>query len=43
MGEENDHKHEIIMHCNATDTGVDVLDKLVGEYTGTRSTVFWLD
>jgi hypothetical protein len=29
MGEEKDHKPEIIMHNNATKSKVDVLDKLV--------------
>ena len=41
MGEENDHKPEIIMHYNATKCGVDVLDKDVREYTGTRSMRCW--
>ena len=40
MGEERDHKPEI-MYRNATKSGVDVLDKLVGEYTCTRSTSRW--
>jgi hypothetical protein len=31
MGEEKDHKSEIIMHYNAPKSGVDVLDKLVRE------------
>jgi hypothetical protein len=29
MGEERDHKLEIVMHSNALESGVDVLDKLV--------------
>jgi hypothetical protein len=41
MGEERDHKPEIIMHHNAMKSGVDVLDKLVEEYTCTRSTSRW--
>jgi hypothetical protein len=41
MGEERDHKPEIIMHYNATKCGVDVLDKLVREYACTRSTSHW--
>ena len=38
MGEEKDHKPEIIMHYNATKSGVDILDKLVREHTCMRST-----
>jgi hypothetical protein len=30
MGEEKDHKPEVIMHCNATKGGTDILDKLEG-------------
>ena len=41
MGEEKDHKPEIIMHHNATKSGVDVLDKLVREYICMRSTRHW--
>jgi len=41
MGEEKDHKPEIIMDYNATKSGVDILDKLVKEYTCTRSTRHW--
>jgi len=41
MGEEKDHKPEIIMHCNAPNSGVDILDKLVREYICTRSTRHW--
>jgi hypothetical protein len=33
MGEEKDHKPEIIMHNNTTKSGADVLDKLVNQYT----------
>jgi hypothetical protein len=35
MGEEKDHKPEIIMHHNATKSGFDFLDKLVREHTCT--------
>jgi hypothetical protein len=35
MGEEKDHKPEIIMHYNATKSGFDFLDKLVREHTCT--------
>jgi hypothetical protein len=38
MGEEKDHKPKIIMYYNATKSGIDILDKLVREYTCTRST-----
>jgi hypothetical protein len=38
MGEEKYNKPEIILHYNANKCGVDVLDKLVREYTCTRST-----
>jgi hypothetical protein len=38
MDEENDHKPKHIMHYNATKSGFDILDKLVREYTCTRST-----
>jgi len=38
MGEEKDHKPKVIMHYNATKSGTDNLDKLVREYTYTRST-----
>jgi hypothetical protein len=38
MGEEKDHKPEIIMHYNVTKSGSDILDKLVREHTCTRST-----
>jgi hypothetical protein len=38
MGEEKDHKCEIIMHNNATKSGFDILDKLMREYTSTTST-----
>jgi len=31
MGEEKDHKPEIIKHYNATKSEVDILDKLVRE------------
>jgi len=41
MGEEKDHKPEIIMHYNATKSGADILDKLVREYTYRRSTRSW--
>jgi len=41
MGEEKDHKPEIITHYNATKSGVDVLDKLVREYICMRSTRRW--
>jgi len=41
MGEDRDHKPEIIMHYNATKSGVNILDKLVREYTCTRSTSCW--
>jgi len=34
MGEEKDHKPEIIMHYNATKSGVDILDKLVQDQQG---------
>jgi hypothetical protein len=37
MGDEQDHKLEIIMHYNDK-SGVDVLDKPVGKYSYTRST-----
>jgi len=36
MGEERDHKPEIVMHSNALKSGVEVLDKLVWEYTCMR-------
>jgi len=38
MGEEKDHKPQVIKHYNATKSGTDILDKLVREYTCTRST-----
>ena len=41
MGEEKDHKPEIIMYYNATKSAADVLDKLVKEYTCTRSATHW--
>ena len=41
MGEEKDHKPDIIMHYNATKSGGDILDKLVREYTCMRSTRCW--
>lgn len=41
IGEEKDHKPEIIMQYNATKSGVDVLDKLVREYTCMGSTRRW--
>ena len=41
MGEEKDHKPEIIMHYNATKCEVDVLDKHVREYTCMRSMTCW--
>ena len=41
LGEEKDHKPEIIMHYNATKCGVDVLDKDVREYICTRSKRCW--
>jgi hypothetical protein len=41
MGEEKDHKLEFIMHSNATKSGFDVLDKLVGEDTLMKSTRHW--
>ena len=41
MGEEKDHKPDIIMQYNATKSGDDVQDKLVREYTCTRSTRHW--
>jgi len=41
MGEGKDHKPEIIMHYNATKSEVNILDKLVSEYTCTRSTRHW--
>ena len=41
MGEEKDHKPEIVMQYNATESGVDILYKLVREYTCTRSTRHW--
>ena len=40
-GEKKDNTSEIIMHYNATKSGVDVLDKLVKEYVFTRSTRCW--
>ena len=42
MREEKDHKPEIMMQYNATKSGVDILDKLVREYTCTRPTRRWL-
>ena len=41
MGEEKDHKPEILMHYNATKKGDDALDKLVREHTCTRPTRSW--
>ena len=41
MGEEKDHKREIMMQYNAAKSGVDILDKLVREYICTRSTRRW--
>ena len=41
MGEEKDHKPEIIMHYNATKNGADILDKLVRKCTCRRSTRHW--
>ena len=41
MGEEKNHKPEIIMHYNAIKCGVDVLDKYVWEYTCMRSMRCW--
>jgi hypothetical protein len=38
MGEEKDHIPKVTMHYNATKSGTDILDKLVTEYTCTRST-----
>jgi len=38
MGEAQDHNLEIIMHYNDSGKGVDVLEKLVREYTCMRST-----
>jgi hypothetical protein len=39
MGEEKDHNPKVITHYNATQVGlIDILDKLVREYTCTRST-----
>jgi hypothetical protein len=38
IGEKKDHKPKVIMHYNATKSGIDILDKLVREYTCTRST-----
>ena len=38
MGEEKDHKPKVIMHYNATKSWIHILDKLVREYTCTRST-----
>jgi hypothetical protein len=40
MGEEKDHKPEIIMHYNATKSGVDILDKLVREYEINKALAF---
>jgi len=41
MGEEKDHKPEIVMQYNAAKSGADILDKLVREYTCMRSTRRW--
>jgi len=38
MGKEKDHKPKVIVHYNATKSGIDILDKLVREYNCTRST-----
>jgi len=41
MGEEKDHKTEILMHYNATKRGDDILDKFVREHTCMRPTRCW--
>jgi hypothetical protein len=41
MCEEKDCNPEIIMHTDATKNGLDILDKLVMEFTCTRSTRNW--
>jgi hypothetical protein len=38
---KKDHKHEIIMHYNATKSEADILDKLVREYNSTKSARHW--
>ena len=38
LGEEKDHKPNIIMHNNATKSGFDILEQLVMESTCTIST-----
>jgi hypothetical protein len=34
VGEEKDHKPEIMMEYNATKSGVDILESLVGDQQG---------
>ena len=41
MGEEKDHKCEIVMQNNATKSGFDILVKVVRECTCKRSTKQW--
>jgi hypothetical protein len=35
---KQNYNPEIIMHSNATKSGFDILDKLIREYTSTKST-----